>query len=287
MFGHFFELTMIAYSMPGVSALPPENSLAKKRWYQPTFSPEHGVLLVLLGAVLTGASLAQMWTGETSWACFAAFLGLQAEHPVIVQVKRRRKWRPRYLIWAGIYGGAAIAIALYLSVQHPVLFWVCGAGAVALAVDVVSVFRRNQKAVGNEIVMFSAICLSTLFVYGATTGTITVQALGMWLLNSLFFSSAVFSVKLRKARTSSLKAGFVYHGGAIALVTSLYFMGWLSLFTALVFSVALLKLTVITCWKQWYRTCRFEYIARFETYFALSYMALAALTVLPPKLPHP
>jgi len=276
---------MTAQSLPGVSACPPENSRHRKQWYQPTFSPEHGVLLVLLGAVLTGASLAQHWTGDTSWACLAAFLGLQAEHPLIVQVKQRRRWRPRYLVWAGVYGGLAMAIAVLLCLRHPVLWWVVGAGFIALSLDVLAVLQRNHKTVANEIVMFCAICLSTLFVYGATVGEISVQAVGLWILNSLFFSSAVFSVKLRKKKTSSLWPGFVYCGGAIAVVTALYTVGWLSLFTALVFSVAVLKLAVITCWQNWYRNCRFEHIARFETYFALSYAALACLTVLPPKLP--
>ena len=268
-----------------VSALPPESSRPKKAWYQPTFSPEHGVLLVLLGAVLTGAALAQRWAGDTSWACLAAFLALQAEHPLVVQIKQRRRWRPRYLVWAGLYGGLTAAIAAMLCFRHPVLLWICGAGLIALGLDVYAVVQRNQKTAVNEIAMFSALCLSTLFVYGATIGTLTEQAMGLWLLNSLFFSSAVFSVKLRKVKTSSLKAGYFYHAGAIALTALLYAVGWLSLFTALVFAVALIKLAIITWQKNWYCTCRFEHIARFETYFALSYTALAALTVLPPKLP--
>ncbi len=276
---------MTALSLPGVPAFPPDNSPHKKRWYRPTISPEHGVLLVLLGAVLTGASLAQAWNSDTSWACLAAFLGLQAEHPVVVQIKQRRRWRPRYLVWAGVYGGAALAIALWLAFQHPALGWVIAAGVLALGLDVWSIFQHQHKAIANEIVMFSAICLSTLFVYGATTNTMTVQTLGLWIINSLFFSSAVFSVKLRKKKTSSLQPGILYHGVALLLVAALYTVGWLSLFTALVFSVALLKLAVITCWQNWYRTCRFEHIARFETYFALSYTFLAALTLLSPKLP--
>jgi len=280
---------MTAQSLAGVSALPLENTPYKKRWYQPTFSPEHGVLLVLFGAMLTGASLAQAWNDDTSWACLAAFLGLQAEHPVIVQIKRRRRWRPRYLVWASVYGGAALAIALWLSFQHPVLWWIMVAGIVALGLDVLAVFQHNHKAVANEIVMFVAICLSTLFVYGATADEMTTQALGLWILNSLFFASAVFSVKLRKKKTSSLQPGVIYHAVAIAIVATIYAVGWLSLFTSLVtslvFSVALIKLAVVVCWQNWYRTCRFEHIARFETYFALSYTFLAALTVLPPKLP--
>jgi len=276
---------MAISTVQGVPAFPPANSPHKKKWYRPTFSPEHGVLLVLLGAVLTGASVAQAWTVDTSWACLAAFLGLQAEHPLIVQVKQRRRWRPRYLVWTGVYGGLALLVSLWLSFRHPVLIWVLVAGVIALGLDVLAIFQHKHKAVANEIMMFSAICLSTLLIYGATADTMTTRALGMWILNSLFFSSAVFSVKLRKKKTSSLRPGIFYHGIAIALVLALYMMGWLSIFTALVFSIALLKLAVIICWKNWYLNCRFEHVARFETYFALTYTCLAALTVLPPKLP--
>ncbi|MEL6553166.1 MAG: YwiC-like family protein [Cyanobacteria bacterium J06621_11] len=269
----------------GISALPADDSPNQKCWYRPTFSPEHGVLLVLLGAVLTGAALAQAWTTETSWACLATFLALQAEHPVVVQIKRRRKWRPRYVVWAGVYGGLAIAIALFLCLRHPVLFWVVGAALIALSIDVLSVLNRSQKSSFNEIVMFSAICLSTLFAYGATAGTLTTQSLGLWILNSLFFSSAVFSVKLRKSKTRSLKHGIIYHSIAASMIVLLYGVGWLSLLTALGFAIASIKLLTIACCKQWYQTCRFEHIARFETYFALIYTALIALTVLPAKLP--
>ncbi|MEL6453120.1 MAG: YwiC-like family protein [Cyanobacteria bacterium J06623_5] len=264
---------------------PPNYSPLTRAWYRPTFSPEHGVLLVLLGAVLTGASLAQAWTDETTWAGVAAFLALQAEHPMVVQIKRRRQWRPRYAFWAGAYGVSAGAIALWLVWQHPVLLWVCAAGVVALGLDVWAVFQRQQKAIANEVVMFSALCLSTLFVYGATTGTLTVRSLGLWLLNSLFFSGAVFSVKLRKVKTNLLKESFIYHGIATVLVALLWSVGWLSGFTTLVFVIAILKLLVIVVWQDWYRSCRFEHIARFETYFALIYTAIVSLTLLPPKLP--
>jgi hypothetical protein len=267
-------------------ALPLASSRSSKAWYWPTFSPEHGVLLVLLGAVLTGAALAQRWTGDTTWACLAAFLGLQAEHPVIVQIKQRRQWQSRYLFWAAVYGGVAMAISLWLALQYPVLLWVCGGGLLALGVDVVAVLQRRQKAIANEIAMFSAVCLSTLFVYGATTGQIALSAIGLWLLNSLFFSAAVFTVKLRKRKTSSLKAGLLYHAGALASIGLLCQFGWLSVLTAAVFVIALIKLAIIVIWQNWYRTCRFEQVARFETYFALSYTAITALSVLPPKLPQ-
>ncbi|MEM0978710.1 MAG: YwiC-like family protein [Cyanobacteria bacterium P01_H01_bin.58] len=258
-----------------------------KPWYLPTFSPEHGVLLVLAGAILTGASLAQAWTWETTLACLGAFLGLQAEYPLVVQIKQRRSWKPRYVFWAGLYGSVAIAIAAWLTYHHPSLIWVCGGGALAMALDVWAVLQHRQKAIDVEIMMFAAICMSTLFVYGTTVNALTIEAVGLWLLNTLFFASAVFTIKLRKVRTSCLKGGLIYHGVAVAGIVLLYWLGWLSPLTALTFAVALLKLTTVICLRDWYCNCRFEYIARFETYFALSYTALACLTVLPARLPAP
>ena len=266
---------------------PAARSHGHKPLYWPTFSPEHGVILVLAGSLLTGASLAQTWTWETWLACLVAFLGLQAEHPLIVQIKQRRSWKPRYLIWAGVYGGIAIAIATYLTYRHPVLLWICGGSVIAIGFDIVAVLRRRQKAIDTEIFMFTAICMATLFVYGTNTGTLTFQAVGLWLLNSLFFASAVFTIKLRKAKTSSLKGSLVYHSVAIAITATLYGLGWLSLVTALTLGIALLKLAVVILFRDWYCNCRFEYIARFETYFALTYTALACLTVLPEYLPAP
>ncbi|MGK7932218.1 MAG: YwiC-like family protein [Microcystaceae cyanobacterium] len=256
-----------------------------KPWYKPTFSPEHGVLLVLMGALLTGASLAQAWNWQTTLACLGAFVGLQAEHPLTVQLKQRRSGKPRYLVWFGVYSCVSIAIAIGLTLQHPCLIWVCFGGVIAFIVNIVAVFKRKQKIIPTEIVMFAAICLSTLFVYGTTADQLNIQAVGLWLLNTLFFGSAVFTIKLRKAKTSSLKGSLTYHSCAIAILVLLYALGVLKLLTALTFTIALLKLVVIIWQRDWYCNGRFGYIARFETYFALIYTALACLTVLPAHLP--
>lgn len=156
-----------------------------------------------------------------------------------------------------------------------------------MTINALAVFHRRQKVISTEISMFAAICLSTLFTYGTTADRLSADAVGLWLLNTLFFSSAIFTIKLRKAKTSSLQGGLIYHAVAIAIVAGLYALGWLKLLTALTFAVALLKLAVIVAFRDWYCNCRFEYIARFETYFALSYTALACLTVLPARLPPP
>ena len=199
------ELTQTRYSVPSQPSRPvPRPKKIRNSeipWYCPTVSPEHGILLVLLGSFLTGAALAFEWSSDTTWACVAAFLGLQAEHPLVVQIKKRRQLQPRYALWAVVYGSAALGLATWLASKQTVLWWVMGVAIAALAIDVWSVFQRKQKAIATEILMFTAICLSTVFIYSATTGTLTGQVVGFWILNSLFFSSAVYIVFASLVRT--------------------------------------------------------------------------------------
>ncbi|NEQ95242.1 MAG: YwiC-like family protein [Cyanothece sp. SIO2G6] len=268
-----------------VSAQPYYPPSSSKRWYLPMMTPEHGTFLVLLGALLTGASVAQAWSGDTSWACFAAFLGLQSEHPLVLQIKKRRRLYLRYVLWTTIYGGAALGIAVWLSWRHPVVLWSCGLAAIALLIDAMAVLRRKQKTIANECISFATICLASVFTYSATTSNITPEIIGFWVLNTLFFSSAIFTIKLRKTRTSALQPSLIYHAVATLILAGLWQMGWLSLLSVAAFGVALLKLAIVVWQREWYCNCRFGAIARFETYFALVYIALAALTVLPAKLP--
>lgn len=256
-----------------------------KTWLRPTFSPEHGVLLVLFGSVLTGSALAQTWNYSTTLALICAFFALQAEHPLVVQIKQRSTWKPRFFIWSGIYGIIAIAIAIWLWFQSPVLVWIYLVALMGLIADVVAVFHKKHKSILNELVIFAAICLSTPLAYAATTHSLCVEAIAFWLLNTLFFGSGIFSIKLRRKRTSSLMLGVTYHIVASTIVAGFYFLGWLNIFTALAFVVALIKFAVVIVIRGWYCKARFQYIALFETRFALVYLAIAAISVLPAHLP--
>ncbi len=255
-------------------------------WCRPTFSPEQGVLLVLGGSFLTGAALAQEWTNSTTLALICAFFALQAEHPLVVQIKQRSSWKPRFLIWGGLYGSIAIAIAGWLYLQTPCLLWIYGIAIAALVTDSIAVFKRKQKSILNEMIGFLAICLCAPLAYTATTGHISLTAIAMWILNTLFFSSAIFTLKLRKQKTSSPIPGIIYHSTATLIILGIYWCNCLNLITALSYSVALIKLAAIALRLDWYRTTKFYFVAIFETRFALIYIAIAAISVLPAHLPN-
>ena len=262
-------------------------SLAKpnsQAWYRPTLSHEHGVYVVLLVSFLTGAALAQSWTLSTTLALVCAFFGFQAEHPIVLQLKQRRSLKPRFLVWGGLYSTVSLAIAFWLYLSSPVLLWLYLGAVAALIVDTVSVLNREQKSIFNEFITFAAVCLSAPVAYAATTGTISVTAMGLWVLNALYFSSTIFTVKLRKPKTSSPVPGLVYHAIAILLVAGLYYIGWLSPVTALAFGVALLKFGFAAWQQDWYRTAKIQFVAMLETGAALIFLVMVALSVLPAVL---
>jgi hypothetical protein len=261
--------------------------LREKRsiWTRPTFSPEHGVLLVLFGSFLTGTALAQQWTYSTSLALICAFFALQAEHPYVVQIKLRKNPQPRYLLWGGIYGAIALSTAILLWFQSAVLLWVYFLAVIALIANAIAIIKGKHKSITNEIIGFGAICLAAPLAYGATTGRLSLEVMALWLLNTLFFSSAIYTIKLRRKKTQSFKPGLIYHLIAALIAIGLYKLHYLSLVTALSFSVALIKFGAVFCFQKWYRKVKFYSIALFETRFALLYIAIACVSLLPAHLP--
>lgn len=255
------------------------------RWMRPTFSPEHGVLLVLFGSFLTGAALAQQWTHTTTTALICAFFALQAEHPYIAQIKLRKNLKLRYLIWGGIYGCISLSLAVFLWLKAPILLWLYVLAIMGLIADGIAVIKGKHKSRVNEIIGFAAICLSAPLAYGATTGNLNPQAIAIWILNILFFSSAVYTIKLRRKKTSAFTPGVIYHAIGTLVIATLYYFNYLSLVTALSFAVALIKLLIVFGLKNWYRRAKFHSIAIFETRFALVYIAIACISLLPAHLP--
>jgi len=258
-----------------------------KSWYHPTLSPEHGVYVMLVVSCLTGAAAAQQWTWTTTLALICAYCGFQAEHPFSQQIKQRRSWKPRLLVWLGIYGGIASAIALWLLWHHPqpgLLIALYGVVVVATLIDGLSIWQRQQKSIGNELITFAAVCGTAPLAYVATTGTLSTTAIALWLLNSLFFSSAIFTVKLRKVRTASVWGGFLCHAISTGLVVLLWQANWLAPVTAGAFSVALLKFALILWQKDWYCNTKIQYVAMIETSASLLFGSIVILSLLPAHL---
>ncbi|MEL6224677.1 MAG: YwiC-like family protein [Cyanobacteria bacterium J06627_8] len=240
---------------------------------------------------ITGAAAAQQWTWTTTLALICAYSAFQAEHPLVLQIRQRRSWKSRFLIWFAIYGGLAGAIALWLLFQlfqHHQQYWalwvIGGVAIVAALIDGVSVWQRQQKAIWNEVITFAAVCLAAPFAYIITVGEISWQVMGLWILNTLFFSSSIFTVKLRKMKSPSVVPSLIFHSVATVMVIMLWQIHWLSAISASAFGVVLLKFGLIVLNKDWYCNTKIQYVAQLETGSSLLFLAIAALSLLPPQL---
>lgn len=268
----------------------------RQAWYRPLFSPEHGVYVVLFVSFLTGTAAAQQWNWSTTLALICAFCGFQAEHPLVLQLKQRPNLKPRFLIWGGFYGGIALAIALYLALTGSphtqfVLFGIYLGAIAALITDGISVWMRSQKSIPNELITFAAVCLCAPFAYTVTTGEFSAVALGLWAMNTLFFSGTIFTVKLRKfpkdekSLAEKTIRAWIYHAILPLLATGLYGFGLVSPLTVSAMGVVLFKFGLIVWQQDWYRTAPIKFIAMLETFSALLFGGIVAISVLPAHLP--
>jgi YwiC-like protein len=251
---------------------------------KPTFSPEHGVYVVLIISFLMGAELASRWHWETTIAFLTAFSAFQAEHPLTLQIKQRLSLKPRFLFWGVVYGLVALAGGMYLAFLFPPLLAIYGVAILTFMVDAIAVYHKKQKAIWNEFLTFASVCLVTPFAYGATNGDFIPEVWGLWVLNTLFFASAIFTVKLRKPKTSSFLPAFVYHGVAISIIAIVWYFGLLPSFSVLAFTIVLLKLLIIVIFADWYKTTKIQNVAILETLSAIAFLVCLTFAVLPSHL---
>lgn len=100
----------------------------------------------------------------------------------------------------------------------------------------------------------------------------------------LYFSSTIFSVKFRKSKTPSVVPMAVFQAIALVVVVGLWWFGGLSLVTAAAIGVSLLKFLLIVGRQEWYRTAPIQRIAMLETGAAVLFLAIVAVSLLPPTL---
>lgn len=164
------------------------------------------------------------------------------------------------------------------------LFLIYSGAIAALIFDLVSVWHRQQKSRLNELVTFAAVCLLAPLAYTVSLARIDLIVIALWVLNALFFSSAIFTVKLRKNKTASVVPGIIFHGIATVIVVILWLAGWLSLITASSLGVALMKFILILGQKDWYCNAKIQQVALLETFSRFTFLVIVTLSVLPTHL---
>ncbi|KMM16465.1 YwiC-like family protein [Synechococcus sp. GFB01] len=253
-------------------------------WWQPTLSHQHGPLVALVVSFLLGAAGSQTWTASTSLALVVVLAAFQAEHPLVQQIRRRRSFQPRLILWASLYGAIAVGLSALLTWQTPVLLSLAGPALLVLALDALAVLQRRQRGLSHELVVFAAVCLAAPFAWTVGSGSLEPAALGLWGLCSLYFGSSVVLLKFRREPAIEITMVLVSGTLATALIAGGLWLGLLQPLEALAYGVALLKGAWLLNRLEHYRSAPIGRVAAIESATALLFLLLAALALLPATL---
>lgn len=241
---------------------------SKRTWFKPVLSGEHGASISLAVCFFLGVWFAGRWNGNTSLALAAAVAGFELQLP-LVRLLRRKRLDPRLIIWTILYGIVTVSSALTLWLRVPALGRIYAVGAAVLLINLFWVYRGDQKSIPNELSIFTGLCLALPFAYTATTGFMAQDLLGLWLLCTLVFSSAIFTVRLRLFGDPAVTKATVYHIVALAMVFLLVRVNLLPPALAWTFLIPLAKLVVILLWMDRYRRLKLTHIGLIETALAI------------------
>ncbi len=254
------------------------SAISIKTWLKPVLSGEHGASISLAVCFFLGVWFAGRWNVNTTLALAAAVAGFELQMP-LARLLRRRQLDPRLLIWTALYGIVTILSALTLWLRVPTLGRIYAVGAAVLLINLFWVYRRDQKSIPNELSIFTGLCLALPFAYTATTGVMAQDLLGLWLLCTLVFSSAIFTVRLRLFGDPAVAKATAYHIVALALVFLLVQVNLLPAALAWTFLIPLAKLVAILLWMDRYRRLKLTHIGLIETALAILFALWVGLAL--------
>jgi hypothetical protein len=133
----------------------------------------------------------------------AAALGLfLVRFPIDALIKTRKRPtadRAGLIRWAIVYGSIAALCGGWLIVIDQ-LTWLIplgGLGAALLAYHWWLVERRKEMSARGELAGIFGLALGAPLAYYASTGVLDGTALGLWIVNALYFGGTVFYIKLK------------------------------------------------------------------------------------------
>jgi hypothetical protein len=212
---------------------------------KPPLPREHGAWAMFLVSLSVGWLVGGRWNAQgIVFALTAAgvFLG---RYPLALALKAQRRRKPlerSLLIWAGIYLAISGMGGVWLvsTGQRPgLLAFAPLAGILSLAY-LRQVARRTESSVLGELIGIAGLVLSAPGAYYASTGRFDATAGALWALHTLYFSGAVFYIKLKvreqtrreapprlSARLVAGRACLAYQTTALTLVALLTLLRWM------------------------------------------------------------
>ena len=163
---------------------------------------EHGSWAMFAVPLIIGLIVAAQWQWR-SILLIASMLGLfLVRFPIDLLIKTRKRPtadRAWLIRWVVIYGSIAVLCGLWLIVVDR-LYALIGLGLIGAALLVYHgwlVERRKEMSVRGELAGIFSLALGAPLAYYVATGMLNGTALGLWIVNALYFGGTVFYIKLK------------------------------------------------------------------------------------------
>ena len=218
-----------------VAGAPRRPASARRRRFVP---PQHGAWAMLAVPYLAGLITAGFrWPHLPLLGAWLA--GYLLSYYVFQAVKSRRPRRYRDQMLG--YGGVAAPLLLILVIACPPVLWYAPAYAALFAVNAWYAWRRQERALLNDLASVAQSCLM-VFVVATVAGTPPSAVTAAFTLCAAYFLGTVLYVKTmirERGNRAYLRWSIGYH--AVACAVAAYLSPWAgALFAAFLLRAALL-----------------------------------------------
>lgn len=241
---------------------------------KPVWSRQHGAYISLVTSWLIATLLSNALSLFHPAVLFLLLTGFNGAELLVDSVKRRSPQSYRKLLWMGIYGVAAIAMAYVLWIQSPMFQTML---PVFIAGGILFTFlsiKRLQKTIPTEIISFMLFSAAGLLALNPVQTPDAQFIFTLWVMLSAYFSLSVFHVKYRiKEITARPLIAYV----VIAIIAVLL-AGNFSVASLLVSTLLLFKTVPLLASPKAYRSLQIKHIGYLEMVLQGIFIIVIVLT---------
>lgn len=213
---------------------------------------EHGAWAMLYVPMVAGALVAGEFNLRVVWLFFSTSFLFIARESLLAwwRARHRGQAQPQAFKTLFIYTAMAGVCGAPLVLVYK-LYWLmpmAAATAGLLFYNAVQATRREDRTIAGEVMAILGMTLTAPATYYAARGAWAAEALWLWALCALYFTSSVFYVKLRvhwlnrrkqEQRRQSWWRCAIYHTCLLAVLVTIAATGNLSLLVLVAFAPVL------------------------------------------------
>jgi hypothetical protein len=228
---------------------------------RPFWSRQHGAYITIITAWIIAVIGSENWNFLQPVILLFLLAGLNFSELFAEKFKRKTPLPVSKKYWLNIYLIITIITGLFILVYHPLMKYFIFVGLSAVILYSLLSFRRMQKSIISELVLFALFSVFGLLAYLPSRQIEWNQVFTLFIFMFIYFSISIFTVKVRLNKINRY-APLIY---VFCTVLFLYFISGLSfLFYAISF-LLLAKGLFASVFYELYRKLDIKTIGIFES----------------------